>query len=119
MTTPPASRRRRGVSGIYRQLGSRGRSAVGNVAVPEGLIKSVRVAGAARRARAVVPGPADAAPVTSDSVLGQATSLQSMVMAGEAIAPSVRGPVLLPSPQDGRGVNALEQLAADRDEERW
>lgn len=122
MTTPPASRRRHGASGVHRRLKARGRLGVGHVSVPDGLIKSVRVAGVARKTRAVMSQPADVAPVASHDTVGGgtvATSLQSMAVSGEAIAPSVRGPIPMPPPQGSRRVNVSDRLVADRDEERW
>ncbi|WP_258905087.1 hypothetical protein [Actinokineospora sp. UTMC 2448] len=92
------------------------------MSVPEGLIKSVRVAGVALKAKDVVSRRAEAALVAPDGTAGRATvvtTLQSMAVSGEAIAPSVRGPVPLPPSQGDRRVNVSEQLAADRDEERW
>ncbi|MGX7824231.1 hypothetical protein ACTG9Q_03980 [Actinokineospora sp. 24-640] len=92
------------------------------MSVPEGLIKSVRVAGVARKAKDVVSRRAEAALVASGGMVGRATAvttLQSMAASGEAIAPSVRGPIPVPPPQGSRRVNVSDRLVADRDEERW
>jgi prevent-host-death family protein len=49
----------------------------------------------------------------------ETSTLARLVAEGRAVAPSGTGPVPLPPQLGDRGVNAADELAAMRDEERW
>jgi prevent-host-death family protein len=58
-------------------------------------------------------------PVARIVPVAPASELDRLVSAGEAIAPTVRGPIALPPVTAGSDIDVAAAIARDREQEQW